>query len=76
MLGARCIILLGEYDGNVVGKREYLGERTRYAVRYLDDAGPQERWFTAGEISFDGREVEGAFGIAESNVVVMERKVA
>lgn len=66
MIGARCRILLGDFDGNVVGREEYLGRQTRYAVRYLDNAGPQERWFTAGEISFDGREVEG-------NVVDMRR---
>lgn len=66
MIGARCRILLGDFDGNVVGRREYLGQQAQYAVRYLDNAGPQERWFTAGEISFDGREVEG-------NVVDMRR---
>ncbi|TPJ86924.1 MULTISPECIES: hypothetical protein [unclassified Mesorhizobium] len=59
MIGGRCRILLGEYDGNVVGKRTYIGEADRYAVRYLDDSGPQERWFQAHEISFDGREAEG-----------------
>lgn len=66
MIGSRCRILLGDFDGNVVGRREYLGQQAQYAVRYLDNAGPQERWFTAGEISFDGREVEG-------NVVDMRR---
>lgn len=66
MIGARCRILLGDFDGNVVGRREYLGQQSQYAVRYLDNAGPQERWFTAGEISFDGREAEG-------NVVDMRR---
>ncbi|TIN83057.1 hypothetical protein [Mesorhizobium sp.] len=59
MIGARCRILLGDYDGNVVGKRSYLGEADRFAVRYLDSSGPQERWFQAHEISFDGREAEG-----------------
>ncbi|TPM59007.1 hypothetical protein FJ959_09040 [Mesorhizobium sp. B2-2-4] len=59
MIGSRCRILLGDYDGNVVGKRTYLGEADRYAVRYLDGGGPQERWFQAHEISFDGREAEG-----------------
>lgn len=66
MIGARCRILLGDFDGNVVGRREYLGQQAQYAVRYLDNAGPQERWFTAGEIAFDVREAEG-------NVVDMRR---
>lgn len=76
MLGAPCRIVGTEFDGKVIGRQEYIGDQNRYAVRYCDFSGPQERWFTAGEISFDGREVEGAFGVAESNVVVMERKVA
>lgn len=59
MIGARCRILLGDFDGNVVGRRSYLGEQDQFAVRYLDGAGPQERWFKAHEISFDGREAEG-----------------
>lgn len=68
MIGARCRIVGTTFDGMVVGVRTYLGDQTRYAVRYYA-AGPQEREFTAGEISFDGREAEG-------NVVHLERKVA
>jgi len=60
MIGSRCRLTGTELDGFIVGKKEYLGEMGRFAVRYLDAAGsPQERWFTAGEISFDGPEVEG-----------------
>jgi len=40
-------------EGLVVGHRSYLGEMDRYAVRYCDNSGPQERWFQVGEISFD-----------------------
>jgi len=69
MLGARCRIVGTEFDGIVVGRTEYLGDQNRYAVQYADHSGPQERWFPARMISFDGREAEG-------NVVTMERKVA
>jgi hypothetical protein len=48
-----------ELDGVVVGRRTYLGELDRFAVRYRDGSGPQERWFQSGEVSFEGREAEG-----------------
>lgn len=55
MIGSHCQLIGTEFDGVVVGKRSYLGEMDRYAVRYRDDSGPQERWLQAGEISFEGR---------------------
>lgn len=58
MIGARCIILGTDIDGAIVGHRSYLGEVDRYAVRYCDNSGPQERWFQVGEISFDAREAD------------------
>ena len=66
MIGARCRLVGTEFDGMVVGRRTYLGEMDRFAVRYCDNSGPQERWLTGTEISFDGREVEG-------NVVALRR---
>ncbi|RWN73148.1 MAG: hypothetical protein EOS01_26745 [Mesorhizobium sp.] len=70
MIGSRVRLTGTDIDGLVVGKRSYLGEMDRYAVRYLDGAGaPQERWFQAGEVSFEGREAEG-------NVISFEREVA
>lgn len=55
MIGAVCRIKGTALDGIVVGRRTYVCDLTRYAVRYMDAAGnPQERWFTASEISFDG----------------------
>ena len=61
MIGALCHLRGTELSGAVVGKRSYLGETDRYAVRYLDGSNsPQERWFTAAEISFDGPEVGSA----------------
>jgi hypothetical protein len=59
LIGARCRIVGTELDGVVVGRRTYLGELDRFAVRYSDSSGPQERWFQAGEVSFEGREAEG-----------------
>ncbi|TIL91419.1 MAG: hypothetical protein E5Y73_17225 [Mesorhizobium sp.] len=60
MIGSRCFLVGTDIDGLVVGRRSYLGEMDRYAVRYLDGAGaPQERWFQAGEVSFEGREAKG-----------------
>jgi hypothetical protein len=59
LIGARCRIAGTELDGVVVGVRTYLGELDRFAVRYRDGSGPQERWFQSGEVSFDGREAEG-----------------
>lgn len=76
MIGARCRILGYTGEGLVVGIMTYLGDQNRYAVRYYA-AGPQERWFTAGEISFDGPEVEGATATVPARVVdMMGRKVA
>lgn len=72
MIGARCQIVGTEFDGLVVGRRTYLGEMDRFAVRYRDGAGLQERWFQSSEISFEGREAEG-------NVVALDgarRRVA
>lgn len=65
MIGARCRLVGTDIEGMVVGIQHYLGDQSRYAVRYWL-AGPQERWFTAGEISFEGRE-------ADSNVVDFRR---
>lgn len=59
MIGSRCRILLGEIEGNVVGHRTYIGEQDRWAVRYIDESGPQERWFQSGELSFERRQAEG-----------------
>lgn len=58
MIGARCRIVGTDIDGLVVGRRTYLGEMDRFAVRYVDAGGPQERWFQVGEISFDGKGVD------------------
>lgn len=67
MIGAWCHLVGTSLRGLVVGRRTYLGEMDRFAVRYLDAAGsPQERWLSAGEVSFDGREAEG-------NVVALRR---
>jgi hypothetical protein len=75
MIGVRCRILLGDFAGDVVGKRSYLGEQDRYAVRYLDDSGPQERWFTAGEITFTRHEAKAMSHGAKphGNVVDLRR---
>lgn len=59
MIGSRCLIVGTGLEGLVVGRRTYIGEQDRYAVRYCDNSGPQERWLQAGQISFDGREAEG-----------------
>ncbi|MBZ9973472.1 hypothetical protein LB521_27950 [Mesorhizobium sp. BR-1-1-8] len=61
---------MGDVDGLVVGKLSYLGDQDKYIVRYLDEAGPQERMYPVSMLNFDGREAEG-------NVVVMgTRRVA
>lgn len=61
MIGARCTIVGTDIVGLVVGKTTYVGDQDRYAVRYLA-GGPQERWLTAGEITFDQK---------QTNVVAM-----
>ncbi|MBZ9888089.1 hypothetical protein LB559_09070 [Mesorhizobium sp. BR1-1-3] len=57
---------MGDVDGLVVGKLSYLGDQDKYIVRYLDDAGPQERLYPVSMLNFDGRE-------ALDNVVSLER---
>lgn len=70
MIGARVRLVGTALDGMVVGKSSYIDRMDRFTVRYMDACGgPQEREFTASEISFDGREAEG-------NVVSFERRVA
>lgn len=71
MIGSRCKILdtgagnpAADFDGIVVGKLAYAGDQDRYAVRYFANGTPQERWFTAGEVSFN---------TSEANVVAMRR---
>lgn len=60
MIGARCRLVGTSLDGVVVGTSDYIDRMRRFTVRYMDAAGsPQEREFTAPEISFDGREAEG-----------------
>lgn len=67
MIGARCRIVGTSLDGMVVGVSKYVDRMDRFDVRYADASGnPQERRFTASEISFDGREAEG-------NVVALRR---
>lgn len=59
MIGAWCLLVGTDLRGLVVGRRTYLGEMDKFAVRYRDAAGsPQERWFSESEVSFDGREVD------------------
>lgn len=65
MIGAHCIIKDCGLKALVVGKRSYLGEIDRYAVRYIDNAGPQERWLQVNELSFD---------VAKVNVVEFRRE--
>jgi hypothetical protein len=63
MIGARCGIVGTGLHGMVVGVSRYVDRMDRFDVRYMDAAGnPQERRFTAGEISFDK---------AETNVVAL-----
>lgn len=70
MIGSHVRLIGTTLDGIVVGKSSYIDRMDRYSVRYMDAAGsPQEREFTQGEISFDGREAEG-------NVVSFERRTA
>lgn len=60
MIGARVRLVGTTLDGILVGKSSYVDRMDRYTVRYMDAGGsPQEREFTAGEVSFDGREAEG-----------------
>jgi hypothetical protein len=68
MIGARCRLVGTDIEGMVVGIQHYLGDQSRYAVRYWL-TGPQERWFTAGEISFESREAEG-------NILHIDRRAA
>lgn len=68
MIGSRCNIHGVDLCGVIVGRLTYAGDADRFAVRYMDRNGnPQERWFTAGEITFNG-------GEAASNVVALERR--
>ncbi len=70
MIGSRVRLVGTTLDGVLVGTSDYVDRMRRFTVRYMDAVGsPQEREFTAGEVSFDGREAEG-------NVVSFERRVA
>ncbi|QKC99214.1 hypothetical protein [Mesorhizobium sp. NZP2298] len=57
MIGSRVRLVGTTLDGMLVGKSSYIDRMDRFTVRYMDAVGsPQEREFTASEISFDGRE--------------------
>ena len=57
MIGAQVRLVGTDLEGMIVGKSSYIDRMDRFTVRYMDGCGsPQEREFTAGEVSFDGRE--------------------
>lgn len=55
MIGKTCKIIGTDLEGVCVGSRYYVGDQNRYSVRFLANGVPQEREFTAGEVSFSGR---------------------
>lgn len=59
MIGRTCKIIGTDLDGVCVGSRYYVGDQNRYSVRFLANGVPQEREFTAGEVSFAGHHAEG-----------------
>ena len=57
MIGQRCKINGTEFAGLAVGLKRYLGCEDEYAVRYMDNSGPQERWFQVSQLSFSGANI-------------------
>lgn len=58
MIGQSCRLLGTVLRGVCFGRREYVGDSPRWAIRYLDaDGNPQEREFPDNAVCFDGESV-------------------
>lgn len=55
MIGKTCKIIGTDIEGICVGHRRYAGDQDRFSIRFSANGVPQEREFTASEVSFAGR---------------------